>query len=178
MHRLQTKLLRVKDAFRTWNKSIFGDVNRQIQLASQEVMHIQNLIDSSGIDANLHMLELQAQMTLMRALKCQDQFCREKARNQSFIHGDRNTAYFYRMSRIKSAAKTISLLLGDQVCIIDPNDIETHVVNYYQGIFGASNECIPNELVAQVIPSLVTMEENNLLTGMPLFDEKKRRCLI
>ena len=33
MHRLQIKLLRVKDAFRVWNKSVFGDVQRQVKLA-------------------------------------------------------------------------------------------------------------------------------------------------
>ena len=37
MHRLQLKLKRVKDAFRVWNKSVFGDVQRQVQLAADEV---------------------------------------------------------------------------------------------------------------------------------------------
>jgi hypothetical protein len=119
MHKLQTKLLRVKDAFKVWNRSVFGNVQRQVQLASDEVLRIQNLIDASGIDANLHNLELQAQMTLTRAMNCQDLFWREKARNQSFIHGDRNTTYFHLISRIKTAAKPISLLLDGQMRITD-----------------------------------------------------------
>jgi hypothetical protein len=74
MHKLQTKLLRVKDAFKVWNRLVFGNVQRQVQLASDEVLCSQNLIDASGIDANLHNLELQAQMTLTRAMNCKDQF--------------------------------------------------------------------------------------------------------
>jgi len=91
MHRLQTKLRRVKDAFKVWNKYVFGDVQRQVKLAADEVERLQALIDVEGLDADLHAQELQAQLTLTRAMNCQDQFWREKARNQSFIFGDRNT---------------------------------------------------------------------------------------
>ena len=81
MHRLQSKLLNVKNALRVWNKAVFGDVQKQIKLAVDEVTRIQNLIDASGLDSNLHTLELQAQLALTKAMNFQDQFCREKARN-------------------------------------------------------------------------------------------------
>jgi len=113
-------------------------------------------------------------MTLTRALNCQDQLWREKARNQSFIHGDRNTAYFYRLSRIKSTTKPISLLLGGQVRITDSRDIETHAVNYFQDIFGTNNVYISNDLVSRTIPTMVTTEENIVLTVMPSFDDIKK----
>jgi len=79
-------------------------------LAADEVERIQALIDVEGLDADLHGQELQAQMALTRAMNCQDQFWREKARNQSFIYGDRNTDYFHRMARIKSISKPITFL--------------------------------------------------------------------
>jgi hypothetical protein len=72
MQRLQLKLRKVKDAFRVWNKSVFGDVQRQVQLASDEVIRIQNLIDASGLDTDLHALELQAQLSLTKAMNIQD----------------------------------------------------------------------------------------------------------
>jgi len=145
-----------------------------VQLASDEVMRVQNLIDTTGIDANLHLLQLQAQMTLTRAMNCQDQFWREKARNQSFIHGDRNTAYFHRISRIKSAAKPISFLLNGDVRISDQREIENHVVSYFQGIFATHNDCGTNDLIDKTVPTLVTVEENNMLTLMPAVDEIKK----
>jgi len=174
MHKLQTKLLCVKDAFKVWNMSVFGNVQRQVQLTSDEVLRIQNLIDASSIDANLHMLELQAQTTLTRAMNYQDQFWSEKARNQSFIHGDRNTSYFHHMSRIKSAAKPISLLMDGQLRITDQREMGNHVVTYFQDIFGTRNECVTNDLVERVIPSMVTDDDNNMLTVMPLADEIKK----
>jgi hypothetical protein len=130
MHRLQTKLRRLKDAFRVWNKSVFGDVQRHVQLAADEVSRIQALIDSSGLDADIHML-LQGQLTSTKAMNCQDQFWREKARNQSFIFGDRNTAYFHRMARVKSLLKVITLIQDGNDRITEPRLIEEHVVSYF-----------------------------------------------
>jgi hypothetical protein len=66
------------------------------------------------------------------------------------------------------------LLLDGQVRITDVIGIESHILNYFRGIFGNSNDCVSNDLVARVIPSLVTVEENNWLTVMPSFDEIKK----
>jgi len=51
--------------------------------------------------------------------------------------------------------------------------MEEHVVSYFQNIFGGNNNCVNNGLVATVIPSLVTEEDNARLAAMPLFDEIK-----
>jgi len=156
-----------------WNKSIFGDVQRQVQLASNEVMCIQNLIDVSGLDSDLHMLELHAQLSLTKAMNNQDHFWREKARQQSFIYEDRNTAYFHRLAHIKSSSKPITFLQDGNDRITEPRQTEEHVVSYFQNIFGGNNICVTTDLVARVIPTLVSMEENNALTIVPLFDEIK-----
>jgi len=41
MIRLQSKLHNVKNAFKIWNQTIFGDVDRQVKLAMDEVNRIQ-----------------------------------------------------------------------------------------------------------------------------------------
>jgi len=174
MHHLQIKLLRVKDAFRVWNKSVFGDVQRQVTLATEEVERIQALIDVEGLDTSLHAQELQAQLSLMRAMNFQDQFWREKARNQSFIFGDRNTAYFHRMARIKSSIKPITFLQDGDDRTTDPSQMEAHVVGYFQNIFGGNNHCTPNGIVARVVPTIVSEDDNIALTAMPLLEEIKK----
>jgi len=60
--------------FQVWNKSVFGDVQRLVNLAAKEVARIQALIDVEGLDAALHVQELQAQLTLTKAMNSQDQF--------------------------------------------------------------------------------------------------------
>jgi len=91
---LQQKLKRVKAAFRVWNKSIFGDIDRQVKLAIEEVNNLQHLIDSEGPTDSLLGQNLHPEKILTDALNRQDQFWRERAHNNNFIHGDRNTSYF------------------------------------------------------------------------------------
>ncbi|CAJ2666292.1 unnamed protein product [Trifolium pratense] len=46
---LQLKLKRLKGVLRVWNKNVFGNVDSNVQLAVDEVMRIQSMIDSNGI---------------------------------------------------------------------------------------------------------------------------------
>lgn len=94
MYRLQLKLVHVKEAFKVWNKSIFGDVHLLLVVATLWMARIQQLIDEHGLDDDLHVEDLHAQLLLTKVLNCQDQFWREKARHQRFVCGDRNFAYF------------------------------------------------------------------------------------
>ena len=68
------------------------------------------------------------------------------------------------------------MILRNTLCsnITDSRDIETHVVNYFQDIFGNNNICISNDLVSRTIPTMVTTEENIVLTAMPSFDDIKK----
>ena len=51
---LQLKLKNLKLIFKTWNRTIFGDADRQVRLALDEVSRIQNLIDSEGFSDALY----------------------------------------------------------------------------------------------------------------------------
>jgi len=55
---------------------------------------------------------------------------------------------------------------GDRV-ITDPLDIEVHVVNHFQSIFSVANNCVPNNLIEETIPSMVSITENRMLMRVP-----------
>ena len=63
-------------------------------MAADEVDHLQALIDVEGLDADLHALELQAQLALTRAMNCQNQFWQERARIRVLflVTGTRHTS--------------------------------------------------------------------------------------
>ncbi|XP_039682998.1 uncharacterized protein [Medicago truncatula] len=173
MLRLQAKLRNVKNSFKAWNRNVFGDVDRQVRLAVDEVNRIQLLIDTEGFSDTLYLQDLEAQMLLTNALNVQEQFWKEKARNQHFIHGDRNTAYFHRVSKIRAATNSISLLQDGDNILSEPSDIELHILSYFQGIFSMDNNCGQNTLVDEIIPALVTKEDNQMLMHFPLSYEIK-----
>jgi hypothetical protein len=161
----------VKNAFKIWNQTIFGDVDRQVNLAMDEVNRIQHLIDNEGFSDNLYLQDLEAQLLLTKALNIQEQLWKEKARNHQFVSGDRNTAYFHRVSKIQAATKAISLLQDGDNVITDPTAIELHILSYFQAIFSMDNNCAQNTLVDETIPSLVSDVDNNMLLSFPSHDE-------
>ena len=71
----------------------------------------------------------EAQSLLTKALNFQEQLWKEKARDQNFVSGDRNTAYFYRVSKIRATTKSISFLQdGDNIIIFDFNMCFVHAI--------------------------------------------------
>ena len=68
MARLQLKLKDLKTIFKTWNRTVFGDVDRHVRLALEEVNRIQPLIDSEGFLDALYAQDLEAQLILTKAL--------------------------------------------------------------------------------------------------------------
>ena len=173
MVRFQAKLHNLKNGFKLWNRTVFGDVDRQVRLALDEVNRIQQLIDSEGFCNQLYMQDLEVQLLLTKALNFKEQLWKQKARDQRFISGDHNTAYFHRISKIRAATTSISFLQDGDNIITDPMAIELHILSYFQAIFGMENNCAPNTLVDETIPSLVTDVDNQMLLRFPSSAEIK-----
>lgn len=173
MAKVQAKLRNVKNDFKVWNRSVFGDVDRQVKLAKDEVNRIHHLIDSEGFSDQLYMQDLEAHLVLTKALNYQEQLWKEKVRDQNFVHGDRNTTYFHRVSKIQAVTKTISFLQDGDNVITDPTAIELHILSYFQAIFSMDNNCAQNSLIDEIIPSLVSDDDNQMLLRLPLSGEIK-----
>lgn len=53
------------------------------------------------------------------------------------------------------------------------DEIEGHVVSYFENIFGSDNNCTEDGLAEEVIPNIVSSAKNKMLTDLPTFDEVK-----
>jgi hypothetical protein len=116
---------------------------------------------------------LNAQLILTKALNYHHLLWKEKARDQNFINGDRNTSYFHKITKFQAATKPITLLYDGQTSITEPTEIEQHVLHCFQDIFSVDNNCVTSNLVARTIPSAVSEEDNNALMRLPLREEIK-----
>jgi len=61
---------------------------------------------------------------------------------------------------------------GDEI-LTESADIEAHVLHYFTNIFAANSPLEINYLPDRLIPSLVTLEDNTLLTTLSLAEEIK-----
>lgn len=62
---------------------------------------------------------------------------------------------------------SISLLQDGDRVLTDPSDIEAHVVTYFQSIFSVANNCTPNNMIEETIPSMVSDADNQQLLRVP-----------
>lgn len=102
---------------------------------------------------------------LQRALDTEERFWPENSRLNWNLFGDKNTRYFHKVAHYCGVIKHIYILKHDDQLLIALVDIESHTLtnNIYE----------PNSLVASVIPSIVTKEDNSILIAFPSFDEVK-----
>ncbi|MCH96033.1 endonuclease/exonuclease/phosphatase family protein, partial [Trifolium medium] len=170
---LQSKLKSLKRALQEWNSTVFGNIDHNVHFAIEEVTSVQALIDENGFTDALQQRDLEAQLLLSKALLHQDSFWREKARVNNFSSGDRNTAYFHRLAKIKSSSKPIALLQHDNGVITTEADLELHIVNSFKSIFCEENNCSANSLIQDCIPDAVSPEDNASLIVVPSETEIK-----
>jgi hypothetical protein len=167
MYILNTKLKRLKDKLRTWNKEVFGNVHAYVNDADMQLQEIQSQLQTEGYTDNLRTLEKTAQGNLDKALDRQEEFWREKARINWHLKGDRNTAFFHRLAKIKNTNKLISSLKHNNEVISDPYLVADHVVNYFKNVFCTNRFLQEHLLVEEVIPNLISDNVNTLLTMLP-----------
>jgi hypothetical protein len=173
MYILSNKLKNLKQKLKSWNKEKFGNVHDFVTAAETKLHQIQNLIQLSGSSDALLSEEKHAHMEFEEALNRQEAFWKEKANLKWHLEGDRNTKYFHRISKIKTATKTITSIQDGDIVHIDPEHISNHVVSYYKNLFCSNLVLQKPLLVQEVIPKLISDDTNALLTLMPSLLEIK-----
>lgn len=173
MMRLSTKLKNLKSKLKTWNKEVYGNIHEHVHSAETNLQLIQNLINTNGHTDALLNQEKEANVQLEEALKKQEIFWKDKARVNWHIHGDRNTRYFHRVTKIKNKTKIISSLRNGNDILTEPSSIADHMVSHYKCLFSANNVLQDSLLVEEVIPNLIDPQINTILTQIPTPEEIK-----
>nr|XP_011470584.1 PREDICTED: uncharacterized protein LOC105353269 [Fragaria vesca subsp. vesca] len=168
---LQYKLRTLRKSLRTWNWEVFGDVHRRVEFDLAALADIQNKIAASGGSDEEFEKETELQAILNESILHQEILWREKSRLRWLSEGDRNSSYFHALCKVRRNRSSITLLRdGDQV-LQDPHYIQNHIVDYYKNLFTKHAEYEDSGLVSKVIHSMVTPEENTMLTSVPLSEE-------
>jgi len=156
---LTKKLKILKERLKSWNKECFGNVHDFVNTAEQNLQHIQDQIHHNGHTDILAEEEKEAHKVLEQALNRQETFWKEKANLNWHLLRDRNTKYFHRIAKIKTATKIISTLqYGDQT-LTDQSQITNHIINYYKNIFCSNSFLQDQVLAAEVISSLTALKD-------------------
>jgi len=171
---LSQKLKDLKLKLKDWNHNIFGNVHALVKEAENKLADIQELLDIQGMNDDLLEQQKRAQIKFEDALNKEEAFWQERAKSKWHLEGDRNTTYFHRLAKIKAKTKPITAIRVDDELINDPEQIATLFTNHFQNLFSSNIVLQVDELVEEVIPTVISNNTNSMLTMIPSTDEIKK----
>ncbi|KAM1078104.1 hypothetical protein ACFX19_025815 [Malus domestica] len=171
MYVLGAKLRVLKSRIKVWNKSVFGDVNMNVDKTFDALDEIQKEISSLGPSEERFTKEDNASLCVQNALIAQEKFYRDKSRIKWLSEGDNNTSFFHSMVKIRKLHRSLAVMRDGNRVLDNQMDISQHVVTYFQDLFSADSSVTDTGLVARIIPKVVTATENESLLAIPTPDE-------
>lgn len=77
------------------------------------------------------------------------------------------------MTKVRHTIKQLSTLKNGDAVLNSYAEIEQHILDFYTGLYASNNSCINNGITDRVVPSLVSSEDNAMLTAIPTAEEVK-----
>lgn len=108
---LSKKLQILKANLKDWNKSVFGNVHNIVKQAETNLQDKQNQIQINGHTDLFVKHEKKAQCELDKVLNIEEVFWLEKSKVKWHLKGDRNTAYFNRVTIVVRGSSSSWFLL-------------------------------------------------------------------
>ena len=166
MYKFQQKLKKLKQTLKSWNRHTFGSIfDSQKQLAVQ-MSEIQSRIREQGFTDKLKDQEHKVNQQMADRKRQEEILWKQKSHVQWLKEGERNTKFFHRATiQRRHSNKITHLITEDGETLHSHDDLETHLVNYFQDLL---TEPIPDRSAAitritRCIPTLVTQEQNDAL---------------
>lgn len=101
------------------------------------------------------------------ALHKEHLFWKESAKVKWHLEGDRNTKYFHKIYKIKSATNNIYALIIDENLVSDQETLSSYVVDHFKNLFSFPVGInIDLDLIKDIILNLISHEDNQLLTNI------------
>lgn len=173
MYVLSEKLKSLKHKLQDWNKNQFGNVQLRVKQAMESVDAVQDQISSFGYSNDRLAQEQEVHLDLKKTLLFEEEFWKEKSRINWHSYGDRNTAFFDKVTKVRNATKRMTMLKKDGLILDKVDKIEAYVLDFYTSLFASNNVCHDNSIIEQVITPEVSLEDNIMLTNLPSREEVK-----
>ncbi|KAI0494209.1 hypothetical protein KFK09_024340 [Dendrobium nobile] len=170
MNRLWSKLSRLKQMLRWWNKHVFKNLFDNIKEAEEKVLIADNLYLDNTSAENLANLD-HCKLSLFNLQNQEEIFWKQKASNAILVEGDRNTSFFHALVNKNRIKSYIHKIVDEHGVVYDTGDnIAKSGVDFF---FNNFNSCksVVSIVNTSVIPNIVDDTDNNFLTQLPLEEE-------
>lgn len=169
---LQYKLKILKAHLKVWNKEVFGDVHKDKEDAIAALEAAQQSFDEVPSVENKEALNL-ANATFKQILAREEVYWFQKSRVQWLQVGDRNTSFFHNYTKIRQQRNFIQRLKIDGEWVEDQDVLANGAVVHFQKLLSSESHSIDEDLL-EVIPPLISEEQNSHLCSLPTAEEIKQ----
>ncbi|KAG6538552.1 hypothetical protein ZIOFF_003676 [Zingiber officinale] len=172
LQRLQMKLRRLKEHLKWWNMEVFGNIHDRVLQAEESMAAAEQAYDRDPTEqSRIHRSECQAR--LFRVLDMEEDFWKQRAAIRWMGEGERNTKFFHSTVQKKRSASRLFRVWEEGQCLDQPERIRESGVRYFQELL--TGEIVDSTVVdTELIPSLVSAEDNLMLEGLPSAEEVKQ----
>ncbi|KAG6467116.1 hypothetical protein ZIOFF_075057 [Zingiber officinale] len=172
LQRLQMKLRRLKEHLKWWNMEVFGNIHDRVLQAEESMAAAEQAYDRDPTEqSRTHRSECQAR--LFRVLDMEEDFWKQRAAIRWMGEGERNTKFFHSTVQKKRTASRLFRIWEEGQCLDQPDGIRESGVRYFQELL--TGETVDSTVVdTELIPSLVSAEDNLMLEGLPSAEEVKQ----
>ncbi|XP_027169406.1 uncharacterized protein LOC113769130 [Coffea eugenioides] len=169
---LVLKLRNVKNALKLWSRTIFRDIFEGARSAERVVTEAETAYDLDPTEQRRSELH-HARARLHRALVVEEGFWRQKTWVRWLSDGDRNTKYFHSLVTERKRRAVIHRVKGtDGEWIEGECQIGEAAMGFFKDLFTAERD-LPSLTGLEIIPKLITDQENSRLTDIPSLTEVK-----
>ncbi|KAJ8643918.1 hypothetical protein MRB53_005666 [Persea americana] len=168
---LNQKLTSHKTRLKTWNKEVFGNLKTNISTAENNILLLQESMDSVPLDSTKSALSL-ARCTLQNLLQAEETHWKQKSRVNWLQEGNRNTKFFHLASKIRGSKNRIDKVEFKGISIESHPQIKAAAVEFFSDNFKPS----PIEMgprLFQVHNKKVSPTQNSILQAVPFNEEIK-----
>ncbi|KAI0504038.1 hypothetical protein KFK09_014985 [Dendrobium nobile] len=166
MLRLWSKLTRLKQCLRYWNKFVFKNVFSNIIDAESRVVVLEgNFLNNPSEENTIILNNAKNELCLLHLQE--EAFWKQKANVKFAIEGDRNTKFYHAIAnKNKNRSKIHKIINSDGNVLEKDEDIVKSGVDFFANMFVKHSNTIPIP-DNFIIPNLISEEDNNMLCQFP-----------
>jgi hypothetical protein len=140
MFRLYAKLKAVKRILKTKNLEVLGGLGQRVIKARQDLAKAQADFLSSHGDVDCLRKERECLHELVSNIAIEENFMKQKSRNNWLNLGDGNTTFFHKVVKAKNSYNLIKVLKDEEGNrITDMQHIKDLAVGFYQNLLGRTS---------------------------------------
>jgi len=182
MLKLFSKLKAVKKILKVKNLEIFGGLRQKVNKAKNEPDLAQSAFIASHGDEDCLKNEKECLHAYISLTLAEENFLKQKARNNWLNLGDGNTYFFHKSIKLRNAANLVKVLKDDEGNRVeDWEQIKAMAVGYYQKLLGSTNHDFSSEK-ADRITKFITRKFSSACVGGMAADvtkeEIQKRCFL